>query len=831
MKSKKLILLCLSVLMILGIVGGFCLTVNAATSGDFKYINDNGFIYITGYTGSNSNITIPSKVNGMKVRGIYEDAFKNNKNLKKVVIEEGIESLWMNAFNGCENLESISIPNSVDSIGIQAFYKCKNLKSIVIPDSVEDIGEQAFAYCENLEELVIGNKVTEIEERAFANCQSLKSITIPDSVQYVEDALFEDCKNLKKVVFSKNLKNISKNMFYGCNLKNITIPDSVTSIDELAFADCKNLENVILPKNLKVINECVFASCKSLKSITIGNNVEKICDCVFEEIEKLDCVNYKGTIVQWKKIKIDFEGNSCLKKTDIHCTDGKIEYVNPTSFWYEKTGRQFVELKWNKVSKATGYEIQLATDKKFTKDKKTINIKKQAQIKTLVKNLKANTKYYMRGRVYKSQVVNKKTINSYSDWSEVTIVELLKKKSNNKVSGNYEYSIGKNNAVTITAYTGNETKLIIPSKLGGKKVTKIGYEAFRECESIKSVKIPKGITSIEVGAFYGCINLNSISIPKGVTEIGDSILGKTAYFNNKKNWKNGAMYISDYLIDATKVKGSYTIKKGTKVVAERAFGRNTKLTKITIPNSVVYMGYGVFLGCEKIKNVTIPNSVKYVGESLFDECENLKSVKVSDSVKKIPGAMFGRCPSLEKVTLPKNVTELCGWAFISCESLESLTVPKSLKKIDIGAIPFNVADIYYNGTKAQWKKIKIDTDNERLTTNNTAVYCKDGIFNTKAPRATTIKSVAKASKSVKVTWAKVSNVKGYEIQVATDSKFTKNVKTVSVKKQSTTSTTVKKLKAHKKYYVHVRTYTVSKIYEENMKIPSSWSKVKNVTTK
>lgn len=740
MKSKKLILLCLSIFMIFGIVGGFKLTANAMTSGDYYYDSDEDYVTITGYKGKKSSITIPSEING--------------------------------------------------------------------------------------------KKVSEIDERAFSNCNSLKSVTIPDSVVYIYDKAFYSCENLTTVVIGNNVKSIGEEIFGNCEkLKKVTIPNNVKNIGKKLFFNCVSLENIVLPNDLKVMNKAMFLQCDNLKSVTIPNSVEKIEEEVFYEDAKLNRINYNGTIAQWGKIKVDATNNEYLKKATIYCTDGKIEYVSPTSFWYEKTGRQFVELKWNKASNATGYEIQLATDKKFTKNKKTITVKKQSQTKTLVKNLKANTKYYMRGRVYKSQVVNKKTINSYSDWSEVTTIKLLKKKSNNKVSGNYEYSIGKNNTATITAYTGSETKLTIPAKLGGKKVTKIGYEAFSESESIKSVKIPKGVTSIDYGAFYGCINLNKISIPKGVIEIGDSILRKTAYFNNKKNWKNGAMYISNYLIDATKVKGSYTIKKGTKVIAGRAFGRNTKLTKITIPNSVVYMGYGVFLGCEKIKNVTIPNSVKYVGASLFDECDNLKSVKVSDSVKKIPDAMFGRCPSLEEVTLPKGVTELGEWAFVSCESLESLTIPKSLKKIDVGAIPFNVADIYYNGTKAQWKKIKIDTDNERLTTNNAAVYCKDGISNTKAPRATTIKSVAKASKSVKVTWEKVSNVKGYEIQVATDSKFTKNVKTVSVTKQSTTSAIVKKLKANKKYYVHVRTYTESKIYGDNMKIESSWSKVKSVTTK
>ena len=74
------------------------------------------------------------------------------------------------------------------------------------------------------------------------------------------------------------------------------------------------------------------------------------------------------------------------------------------------------------------------------------------------------------------------------------------------------------------------------------------------------------------------------------------------------------------------------------------------------------------------------------------------------------------------------------------------------------------------------------------------------------PKSASIKKVKSSKKAIAVEWVKTKGVKGYEIQVATDKKFKKNKKTVTVKKQKTTKTTVKKLKAKKKYYVRVRTY-------------------------
>lgn len=95
------------------------------------------------------------------------------------------------------------------------------------------------------------------------------------------------------------------------------------------------------------------------------------------------------------------------------------------------------------------------------------------------------------------------------------------------------------------------------------------------------------------------------------------------------------------------------------------------------------------------------------------------------------------------------------------------------------------------------------------------------------PKKTSIKKLSKGKKKFTVTWAKVSGVKGYQIQYSSDKKFKKNNKSVTVTKQKTTKATVKKLESKKKYYVRVRTYkTVN-----GKKIYSSWSKVKSVKTK
>ena len=101
------------------------------------------------------------------------------------------------------------------------------------------------------------------------------------------------------------------------------------------------------------------------------------------------------------------------------------------------------------------------------------------------------------------------------------------------------------------------------------------------------------------------------------------------------------------------------------------------------------------------------------------------------------------------------------------------------------------------------------------------------------PKGTSITKLKKARKAIKVKWKKQSKkmsgsrITGYQIQLATNSKFTKNKRTVTVRKYSKVSKKIKKLKAKKKYYIKVRTYKIV----SGVKYYSSWSKVRTVKTR
>jgi hypothetical protein len=173
------------------------------------------------------------------------------------------------------------------------------------------------------------------------------------------------------------------------------------------------------------------------------------------------------------------------------------------------------------------------------------------------------------------------------------------------------------------------TSITIPNS-----VTRIGWGMFGNCSSLTSITIPNSVTSIGNWAFSYCSSLTSITIPNSVTSIGEAAFYGTALYNEKSNWENSVLYISNCLIEAKDdISGAYIIKEGTRLIANDAFWDCKSLTSITIPNSVTAIGFGMFQGCSRLRSITIPNSVTSIGKFAFYECSSLKSVSVPRHTK------------------------------------------------------------------------------------------------------------------------------------------------------------------------------------------------------
>ena len=128
---------------------------------------------VIGYTGSDTSITVPKTIGGVKVTAIANSAFAGCTSLTSIVMPESVTSIGNSTFSGCSALSSIVIPNSVTNIGDEAFCDCSSLAEIAIPNSVTAIGDWAFSGCTSLNSIVIPNSVTTIEAYAFSRCSSL----------------------------------------------------------------------------------------------------------------------------------------------------------------------------------------------------------------------------------------------------------------------------------------------------------------------------------------------------------------------------------------------------------------------------------------------------------------------------------------------------------------------------------------------------------------------------------------------------------------------------------------------------------------------------------
>ena len=215
----------------------------------------------------------------------------------------------------------------------------------------------------------------------------------------------------------------------------------------------------------------------------------------------------------------------------------------------------------------------------------------------------------------------------------------------------------KSHAISADDYY-NLTNLVIPSTVTyeGKvyKVTRIGFDAFNQCDKLTFVDIPSSVKTIGVGAFNFCSSLTSITLKEGLEHIewnafedcrslenitfpnSLKTIGNYAFSNTLwyKNHPNGAVYASNVFY---KYKGdipqntSFVIKEGTVSISPYAFVKENyhedySLVSVSIPNSVKVIGEGVFYRCRALTSIVIPDGVTTIETLAFHYCKALNSV-------------------------------------------------------------------------------------------------------------------------------------------------------------------------------------------------------------
>lgn len=127
---------------------------------------------------------------------------------------------------------------------------------------------------------------------------------------------------------------------------------------------------------------------------------------------------------------------------------------------------------------------------------------------------------------------------------------------------------------------------------------------------------------------------------------------------------------------------SITIPGNVSSIGREAFEYCTGLTSITIQEGVSILGQMAFADCDSVISVTIPGSVKTIDPAAFTSCDSLKTVIIEDGVPQISTGMFNNCSMLTEVIIPTSVTLICTTAFKNCSSLTNIKVPDSVTCIE-----------------------------------------------------------------------------------------------------------------------------------------------------
>lgn len=210
------------------------------TYNEYTYTESNGEITLTNYKGSETEIILPSSIDGKSVTKISKDAFYN-KGLTSVVLPENLVSIeagtpnaanvgYMGAFAD-NNLTVLTIPSSVKYIGNHAFAN-NNISVLNIDEGVETIGYRAFKW-NNLTTLNLPNSLLTLFDGSFGH-NKIQTINFGSNLKYIGQAVFFD-NQIESLNLPASLETINWYGFYSNPLTTVTIPSNVTNLHVLAF--------------------------------------------------------------------------------------------------------------------------------------------------------------------------------------------------------------------------------------------------------------------------------------------------------------------------------------------------------------------------------------------------------------------------------------------------------------------------------------------------------------------------------------------------------------------------------------------------------------------
>lgn len=607
---------------------------------------------------------------------IKGEAFETCTSLKTITIPEGVTILNQNVFHSCHALESVYLPSTLQEVGSHLFYNDTLLTSINVPDtseyfktidghlytkdekeivyyaigqtntsytvldSVVKIGRCAFQKANYLNKIVLGNNIEEFGNYAFANCENLtSSITIPTTVKTVGVGVFNSCS--APVVLTEGITSIPEKMFQYYKGESIYIPSTINSIGEYAFASSSIKELIIAENyNLKEIKSNAFYYCNKLETFA------------FENLKALEVIDeyafyYSGLTGEYTfPASLTTISNSAFEKSNIKSVtierNSSLSLIGESAFFNCANLEKFV------------YE-----DGKVTSTIGTYCFADNFSLKELVLPNKLS-------------IISPYAFGVYYNDTNCNLIENLDIPAAVEYIGDYAFA-GSKMLKNIT-FKGNNLKTI-------------SNYAFKECNSLTSLKLPSSLTNIGVGIIHYCNSLSSLTIEENDNfETVDNVL----YDKNNLKLLTGVIGESKTL----------NIKKGTLSVGDYAFTYNPDLITLNINDELKEINSHAFAQCLNLENVNFAEngSLELIGDYAFaDSVVNasyriaamkIKNLKLPSSIKYIKlGAFIGN-GLLESITLPASLIDMESFVFSDCYELKTVYTEENSNLEAIGKFNF-----------------------------------------------------------------------------------------------------------------------------------------------
>lgn len=205
-------------------------------------------------------------------------------------------------------------------------------------------------------------------------------------------------------------------------------------------------------------------------------------------------------------------------------------------------------------------------------------------------------------------------------------------------------------------FLGNE---VIKGIVFPEDLETIGTMAFKDCTSLKWVKLPESLQTVKWDAFYHT-RIREITLPAGLehyyagafVEIRKMDVSKE---NRHFKVKDHVLYRNGSIVQLvlTAKKGNYKIPEDISEIASNAF-TSSQITAVTIPGSVKDINSMAFYKSKKLKKAVLQEGVERIREYAFYDCESLSSVTIPESVQTIERSAFKGCGSLENVRVSRR---------------------------------------------------------------------------------------------------------------------------------------------------------------------------------